>query len=99
MNKIFNISNLKNKLAIQKKEKKIVLCHGAFDLFHPGHLAHLEQAKKNGDILVVSVTKDKHIKKGINSPFYKEEERIKFLSNISLIDYVCVADGPSAIPI
>ncbi len=99
MTKIFNISNLKNKLATQKKKKKkIVLCHGAFDLFHPGHLAHLEQAKKNGDILVVSVTKDKHIKKGINSPFYKEEERIKFLSNISLIDYVCVTDGPSAIP-
>ena len=99
MTKIFNISKLSDKITKHKKRnKKIVLCHGAFDLFHPGHLAHLEQAKKNGDILVVSITKDKHIKKGINSPFYKEEERIKFLSNINLVDYVCVTDSPSAIP-
>lgn len=98
MNKIFNISTLKNKISkLKKKKKKIVLCHGAFDLFHPGHLAHLEEAKKNGDILVVSITKDKHIKKGINAPFYKEAERAKFLSNINLVDYVCVTDSPTAI--
>ena len=85
-----------NKLRLKKK---IVLCHGAFDLFHPGHLDHLEESKKNGDILVVSITKDKHIKKSINSPFYKEDERAKFLSNISIVDYVCLTDNPTAIPV
>ena len=52
MTKIFNISKLRDKITKHKKRnKKIVLCHGAFDLFHPGHLAHLEQEKKNGDII------------------------------------------------
>ncbi len=100
MIKILNINILRDKLIkLQKKRKKIVLCHGAFDLFHPGHLDHLEESKKNGDILVVSITKDKHIKKSINSPFYKEDERAKFLSNISIVDYVCLTDNPTAIPV
>ncbi len=100
MNKILNINLLKKKiLRLKKKKKKIVLCHGAFDLFHPGHLDHLESAKKNGNILIVSITRDKYIRKGINSPFYKEYERAKFLSHISLVDYVCIADNPTAIPI
>ena len=36
--------------------KKVVLCHGVFDLVHPGHILHFEQAKEMGDILVVSIT-------------------------------------------
>ena len=63
MNKIYNSSSLKKIINILKsKGKKIVLCHGAFDLFHPGHLDHLAKAKEKGHILVVSITKDKYIK-------------------------------------
>ena len=36
-----------------KLKKKIVLCHGVFDVIHSGHLKYFEQAKKYGDILVV----------------------------------------------
>ena len=58
--------DLKSKLEIisekRKKGKKIVLCHGAFDLVHPGHLDHLEKAKSLGDILIVTITGDNFIK-------------------------------------
>ena len=97
MKKIINLKDLSLKIKNLKIKKKVVLCHGAFDLFHPGHLEHLEAAKKLGDILVVSITKDEFIKKSVNSPFYNENIRAKFLSNISLIDFVCLSESGSAI--
>jgi len=97
MKKIVNLKDLGLKIKNLKNKKKVVLCHGAFDLFHPGHLEHLESAKKLGDVLVVSLTKDEFIKKGVNSPFYNENIRAKFLSNISIIDFVCLSESESAI--
>lgn len=97
MKKIINLRDLGLKINNLKNKKKVVLCHGAFDLFHPGHLEHLEDAKKLGDILVVSITKDEFIKKSVNSPFYNENIRAKFLSNISIIDFVCLSESESAI--
>ena len=39
------------------------MCHGVFDVVHPGHVRHLVYAKTKADILVVSITTDLHIKK------------------------------------
>ena len=39
----------------QKNKKKIVLCHGVFDLLHIGHIKHFQEAKKFGDILIVTI--------------------------------------------
>ncbi len=61
-----DISLISTKL--KKKKKKIVLCHGVFDLMHNGHINHFNEAKKHGDILIVSLTKDEFIKKGFNRP-------------------------------
>ena len=44
MDKIFEIKNLKKKL--KNKNKKIVLCHGVFDILHHGHIKYFEEAKK-----------------------------------------------------
>ena len=64
MKKIINLKKLSQKIKIFKRNKKrVVLCHGAFDLLHPGHIDHLELAKKGNDILVVSLTTDSFIKK------------------------------------
>ena len=57
--------------SLKIKGKKISLCHGVFDLLHPGHIYHFEQAKKKSDILVVSITSDKKVLKG---PGEKEDE-------------------------
>lgn len=100
MTKIYNLYSLSKVVqTLKKRGKKIVLCHGAFDLFHPGHLDHLTSAKKKGDVLVVSITKDKFIKKSVISPFYNENQRANFLENISLVDYVCMSENATAIPI
>ena len=65
------IDKLLNKLKKYKKEKKIIgLCHGVFDLIHLGHLRYLEEAKKNCDILIVTITVDKFVKKGPGKPFF-----------------------------
>ncbi len=38
--------------------KRVVLCHGTFDLMHPGHIRYLQRAHQEGDILLVTVTGD-----------------------------------------
>lgn len=78
---------------LKSRNKTIVLCHGVFDLLHPGHVIHFEQAKKMGDILVVSVTAAKYVRKGPDRPYFNDEMRMKVLSSIQYIDYVILSDG------
>jgi len=60
--KILSLEGL-SALRAEHPGQRIVLCHGAFDLVHIGHLIHFEEAKALGDILVVTITADKHITK------------------------------------
>ena len=76
-----------------EQQKKIVLCHGVFDLIHPGHIIHFEEAKKLGDILVVSVTSSKYVRKGPGRPYFDDGMRMKFLAAIECIDYVMLSEG------
>tara|TARA_B110000037_G_scaffold78098_1_gene93264 strand:- start:4327 stop:5850 length:1524 start_codon:yes stop_codon:yes gene_type:complete len=82
---------------LKNRGKKIGLCHGVFDLLHIGHINHFLEAKKKCDILVVSLTKDEFINKGPNRPVFKIDNRVKFLSNIACLDYICVANTGSAL--
>ena len=88
---ILNTNELNKKIVLSKKKKKrIVLCHGVFDLIHIGHIKHFTRAKEFGDVLVVSVTSDKHVKKGPGTPLFNENLRAQFLSSIKSIDYVYI---------
>jgi rfaE bifunctional protein kinase chain/domain len=73
-----------------KVNKKIIHCHGVFDLVHPGHIRHLSYCKSKADILVVSITPDKFIKKGIYRPLVPEKIRANNLSVLELVDYVII---------
>lgn len=95
VNKIIATDQLKL-LKFKLKKKKIVLCHGVFDLLHIGHIYYFKSAKKLGDILVVSVTEDRFVNKGPGRPAFKTEERVKFLKEINCIDYVCVSHEATA---
>jgi len=99
MKKIFQINEITNHLKKIKKNKKIVLCHGVFDLVHYGHILHFQSAKKHGDYLVVSITKDKFIKKGPGKPLFNSEIRMKFLSSLEIIDCVIESKTASSIDI
>lgn len=84
--------------ALKGDGKKIVLCHGCFDLLHIGHLRHFETAKKNGDILVVTITGDSFVNKGPDRPVFPSELRCEMLAAMDIVDYVAVIEDPSAIP-
>ena len=73
---------------LKVKGKKIVHCHGVFDLLHIGHLKHFESAKKYGDILIISVTPDKFVYKGFNRPYFNSEQRMESLASVEIIDFV-----------
>ena len=80
----------------KKLKKKIVLCHGVFDLLHIGHVTYFEQAKKLGDILVISVTDDKYVNKGPLRPVFKINQRIAFLKKLKIVDIVLKSDFETA---
>ena len=94
-NKILDIKSLKK---IRKKyiKKKIVLCHGVFDLLHVGHIDYFKSAKKYGNILVVSVTNDKFVNKGPGRPAFSINNRLKFLQEIECIDYLYTSNDPTS---
>ncbi|MEK4684889.1 adenylyltransferase/cytidyltransferase family protein [Bacillus sp. FSL M8-0256] len=98
MNKIKTISQLKY-IAEKEREKKhkIVLCHGCFDLLHIGHLRHLKAARKFGDILIVTITKDEFVNKGKGRPAFTEKYRTEMLASLEIVDYVGINEWPSAV--
>ena len=73
----------------KKKSKRIVLCHGVFDLLHVGHIKHLEKAKRYGDKLVVTVTPDKYVNKGPNRPAFNEKLRLEALAALDSVQRTC----------
>ncbi len=95
MGKIVTKGQFKNEIRPKLKEgnKIIALCHGVFDLIHPGHIIHFEQAKAMADILVVSITNADYVRKGPGRPFFNDEMRMKELSAIEYIDYVMISEG------
>jgi len=94
-NKILDLKSLKT-IRNKFKKKKIVLCHGVFDLLHVGHINYFKAARKFGDILIVSLTDDKFVNKGPGRPAFSISNRIKFLLEINCVDYVCVSSYDTA---
>ncbi len=74
--------------AHRKKRARVVMCHGVFDVLHPGHLAHFSEAKAYGDILVVSVTDDPFVNKGPGKPIFPLRSRMGQLAALEAVDYV-----------
>ena len=73
---------------LKYKKKKIVMCHGVFDVLHTGHINHFIKSKSLGDILIVSITADKYIRKGPNRPFYNLMKRMQMVNQLKVVDYV-----------
>jgi cytidyltransferase-like protein len=74
----------------------VVHCHGTFDLVHPGHLVHFEEARALGDLLVVTLTAGNYVKKGPGRPFFEDRLRAKFLAGLSCVDLVSIVPFPAA---
>lgn len=96
--KIVTLEVLKEIVEDNKRNgKKVVQCHGCFDYLHLGHIKHFESAKKQGDLLIVTVTPDIFIEKGPGRPFYNQDLRLEFLAAIEFIDYVALNKWATAV--
>lgn len=84
---------------LQARGKRVVQCHGCFDILHPGHLRHLSWAKEQGDQLVVSVSADSAVHKGNFRPYVPQDLRAENLAALEVVDYVTVDDHEWAGPI
>ncbi len=76
--------------AYRRQGKRIVFTNGCFDILHSGHIQYLNQAKENGDVLVVGINTDQGVKrlKGPNRPINPLEDRVQVLSGLSCVDHI-----------
>ena len=97
-NKIKRIDDLASALkALQAEGRKIVHCHGVFDLLHIGHIKHLEAARQLGDALVVTLTPDRFVNKGPHRPAFPERLRAEALASLACVDFVAINEWPTAV--
>jgi len=96
--KIVKLDALAGIVAQLKKEgKTVVHCHGVFDLLHPGHIRHFEAARREGDVLVVTITEDRYVAKGPGRPVFNEHLRAESVAALQSVDYVAINEWPSAV--
>lgn len=96
--KIKTLEELKDIVTnLKSKGKKIVHCHGVFDLLHIGHIKHFQEAKTFGDVLVVTITPDEFVRKGPNRPAFTTSLRLEALAALEAIDFVAANEWPIAV--
>lgn len=83
----------------KKSSQKIVFTNGCFDLLHVGHVRYLQEAKAQGDILVLGLNSDKSVSelKGPERPIQKQNDRAEILAALACVDYVCIFDESTPI--
>src|SRR5206468_3919034 len=77
--------------------RTVVHCHGCFDIVHPGHIHHLQFAKSLGEVLIVSVSADPQVLKGIDRPLIPDDLRAASLAALECVDYVYINPQPTAV--
>lgn len=92
MGQFLSQSDLQSKLADVRKNKKVVFTNGCFDILHVGHVKYLQEAKAQGDLLVVGINADASVKrlKGESRPIQNEQDRGDVLSALGCVDFVTV---------
>ena len=98
-NKVKGVQDIEPVLDTARNQGKVVaLCHGVFDLLHPGHFRHLRTAKDMADVLVVTITGDKYVGKGPGRPVFPQELRAEALASLEAVDHVLVIEDQTALP-
>ena len=88
--KIKTVEELCELVGPRPRERKVIMCHGVFDVVHPGHMRHLIHAKSKADVLVASLTADRHIEKGTYRPHVPQDIRAANLAAFEVVDYVLI---------
>jgi cytidyltransferase-like protein len=95
INKIVTLSELRNKILPEnlKAGDSFVLCHGHYNLIHPGHMRFIEHAKSLGDKLVVAVYGDSYFSESEQKRMYPQFVRAQGVSALQLVDYALILDS------
>jgi len=82
--------------ARQAAGQTIVFTNGCFDILHAGHVELLEDAAREGDVLVVALNSDSSVRglKGPGRPVNAQEQRARVLAALAVVDYVVMFDEP-----
>lgn len=74
----------------QRLQNKVVFTNGCFDILHVGHVTYLEEAKNEGDKLIVAVNSDESVRKlkGPGRPVNDEKSRLIVLAALQSVDAV-----------
>jgi rfaE bifunctional protein nucleotidyltransferase chain/domain len=83
----------------QAQGRKVALCHGVFDLVHLGHIRHIQAARNEGDVVMVTVTADRYVNKGPGRPIFPENMRAEMLASLANVDWVGINHTSSAEPV
>ena len=72
--------------------KIIVLANGCFELLHVGHVRYLQEARSQGDILIVALNSDQSTRtlKGPGHPVLNQQERATLLSALECVDRIII---------
>lgn len=75
--------------SFRKTKKNIVFTNGCFDLLHVGHVRYLQEARRQGDLLVVGVNSDASTRrlKGPTRPVQNENDRAEILAALACVDF------------
>lgn len=93
-NKIKSPEELRSLLGRPPRTNKVIMCHGVFDVVHPGHIRHLLYAKRKAEILVASLTADQHIDKDKFRPHVPQNLRAVNIAAFDFVDYVVIDKNP-----
>ena len=93
--KILSAAEVKRRIGTRPRKQKVIMCHGTFDVVHPGHIRHLMYARRHGDVLIASLTCDDHIAKANLRPFVPEQLRAMNLAAFDFVDYVLIDRNPT----
>jgi D-beta-D-heptose 7-phosphate kinase/D-beta-D-heptose 1-phosphate adenosyltransferase len=76
----------------RRADRRLVFTNGCFDLMHPGHVALLEAARRQGDLLVVAINSDASVRrlKGPDRPLMSQGDRAYMLGALECVDHVTV---------
>ncbi len=95
--KIKRPDELREILGPPPRTERVIMCHGVFDVVHPGHVRHLLYAKSKATVLIASITADRHITKGHHRPHVPQDLRAVNLAAFEMIDYVVIDENPTPI--
>jgi len=78
--------------AVRQSGRRLVVTNGCFDLLHLGHVTYLENARNEGDLLLVGVNADAAVRelKGSGRPVNSEEDRALVLAALESVSAVTI---------